>query len=222
MIMQICRKCGVSVSGNKSCCPLCQGKLIGEPCEEAYPVIPVPKYSRNFIFRLITFAAVTVSVIVYALNTLIDPEIKWSIIVILGVFCAWVTSTVAVWYRKRVLKIILWELILVAAMCFAWDINTAGELSWSVDYVLPCICGAALISTFVISLALKYPPQESLIYLFSESICGIVPFILVITDVVSVRLPSVICSAICAVFLAAMLLFTGRSTGSQVKRKFHL
>ena len=220
--MQFCRKCGVSVYGNKSCCPLCQGKLIGEPSEEAYPAIPMPRFSKNFIFRLITFAAVTVSVINYSLNMLINPGIKWSIIVILGVLCAWITSTVAIWYRKRVLKIILWELFLVAAMCFAWDINTAGVLSWSVNFVFPCICGAALIATFVISLALKYPPQESLIYLFIESVCGIVPFILVLTGIVTIKLPSVICSAVCAVFLAAMLLFSGRSTGSQMKRKFHV
>ena len=220
--MQICRKCGVSVSGYKSCCPLCQGKLIGEPEQDAYPVIPFPKYSRNFIFRLMTFAAVTVSVIVYAMNTLIMPGFRWSIIVIFGVLCAWTACSVAVWYRKRVIKNILFELLLIVPMCIAWDINTSGHLTWSVDFVFPCMCAIAVISTIIISFAMGYPAQKFIIYLFLEAVCGLIPFVLVMLKIVSIKLPSVICSMLCAVLIAAMLLFMGKSTGSEVKRKFHL
>ena len=220
--MQICRKCGVSVSGSKSCCPLCQGTLIGEPEQDSYPVIPLPKYSRNFIFRLMTFAAVTVSVIVYALNVVIIPEFRWSIIVIFGVLCAWSACSVAVWYRKRVIKNILLELLMIVPMCFAWDINTSGDLTWSVDFVFPCMCVIAVISTIIISFAMNYPPQQFIIYLFFEAVCGIIPFFLVLWGIVSIKLPSVICSMLCAVLIAAMLLFMGRSTSSEVKRKFHL
>ncbi len=220
--MQICRKCGVSVSGSKSCCPLCQGKLIGVAEQDAYPDIPLPKYSRHFLFRTMTFAAITISVIVYALNMLIDPSFMWSRIVMLGVLCGWIAGTVAVWYRKRIIKNIMWELILIVPMCIAWDLNTSDRLSWSVDFVFPCMVAAAVLSTFLISFIMKYPPQEFIIYIFLESVCGLIPFVLVLNDIVTIKLPSVLCSTLCAVFIAAMLLFMGRSTGSEVKRKFHL
>ncbi len=41
--MLYCKKCNVSINGNKKCCPLCQGKLLGEPSVEAYPKVQLPR-----------------------------------------------------------------------------------------------------------------------------------------------------------------------------------
>lgn len=221
--MQFCRKCGVSVNGSKKCCPLCQRKLIGtpEPETERYPLIAAPRFTRYFIFKIITFAAVTVSVISYAVNLLVVPDHKWSIIVCLASLCLWAASSVAIWYRRKIIKNLMWELLLITPMCIAWDFNT-GWYKWSINFVLPCMCAAAVAASMIIVAVMKYPPQEYVIYLFIQVVWGIIPFILVITGFATIALPSVICSAICVLSLVSMLLFIGKNTGNEVKRKFHI
>ena len=221
--MQFCQKCGVSVNGSKKCCPLCQHRLSGEPepQNERYPVIPPPKYSRNLVFRIMTFAVIAICVISYVINELVNPDVKWCAVVCLAALCAWAAGTVAIWYRKRILKNIIWELLLITPICIAWDVNT-GWHRWSVNFVLPILCGSAVIAAIIISLVMKYKPQEYLIYVFLEAIYGIVPFILVTRRIVTVELPSLICSSLSVLSIFSMLLFMGRNTGTEVKKKFHL
>lgn len=221
--MQFCRKCGVSINGSKKCCPLCQRKLIGtpEPTAERYPRIPAPRFTRYFVFKIITFAAVTISVISYAINLVVTPDFKWSIIIGLASLCLWAASSVAIWYRRKIIKNIMWELILITPMCIAWDFNT-GWHKWSLNFVFPCLCAAAITASMIIVAVMKYRPQEYVIYLFVEVVCGIIPFILVLTNITTIALPSVICSAISILSLVSMFLFIGKNTGNEVKRKFHI
>lgn len=221
--MQFCKKCGVSVNGDKKCCPLCQGRLSGEaePEKERYPQIPMPKYSRNFIMKFVTFAAIFISVVSYAVNLVVTPDFKWSVIAALAALCAWAATVVGIAYHRRIIKSIMWELLLITPITVLWDINT-GWHKWSVDFVLPCLCGAAIIATAVITAVMKYPPREYMLYLCAEAVYGIVPFVLYMLGVTTVALPSVICSALSVLSISAVILFMGKNAGSEVKRKFHL
>ena len=53
--MQHCSKCNIDIRGNKSCCPLCQGNLIGEPEDPAFPVLPERRLSRGMFLRICVF-----------------------------------------------------------------------------------------------------------------------------------------------------------------------
>ncbi len=41
--MQYCPKCKINIRGHKTCCPLCQGQLQGEPEKNPFPVLAKPK-----------------------------------------------------------------------------------------------------------------------------------------------------------------------------------
>lgn len=45
--MQYCKKCRISIRGNKSCCPLCQGELTGGPTEDAFPCLEQRKDQQS-------------------------------------------------------------------------------------------------------------------------------------------------------------------------------
>lgn len=221
--MQYCKKCKVNVSGNKKCCPLCQGRLSGdaEKGNEKYPNIPLPKVSKYGILRLVTFIAVVVGVISYAVNLLTTPDFMWSVIVILACLCAWSASAIGITYHRRIIKTIMWELILVSFLCVIWDYST-GWFRWSVNFAVPCLCSAAIVATCIITIVMKYPPREYAAYLFAEAIVGIVPFVLLMTGIADVKLPSVICFAVAVLSVASMIFFLGKGAGREVGKKFHM
>ena len=58
--MKYCEQCKVSVTGQRSRCPLCQSVLRdeGEPYEEVFPVIPTVYNRFQFFFKLLIFASI--------------------------------------------------------------------------------------------------------------------------------------------------------------------
>ena len=60
--MQYCPKCRINIRGNKSCCPLCQGELAGEPAEDVFPVLVPRKISQASLLKIATFCFAAVEI----------------------------------------------------------------------------------------------------------------------------------------------------------------
>ena len=193
--MQQCRKCRVNVDGDKGRCPLCQGELTGERERDMFPRIAEPRF--------------------------LSGRLSWSVICIAGVICAWLTTSVGIAYRKRILKNITWELFLITALSVLWDRFT-GWRGWSLDFVLPCACVCATVSIFIIAKVLKMKSGEYILYLIIGGFYGLLPLICLFAGLVKINYPSVICAVISVIFMAALFLFRGRSTTAEIERRFHL
>lgn len=219
--MQYCAKCKVSIVGNKICCPLCHGELDGAPTEEAYPYIKSRKDRSKLLIRLLTFLAITIVSICFAVNYMISPHIFWSIFVAGGVFCGWVTAIIGISYRKKLLNNIAWQLFIITAMSVIWD-HFTGWHGWSIDFVLPICCMTSILCMFIIAKAKKIPANEMIFYLILDAIYGIIPIIFILTKTVKVIYPSAICVACSVISITAILLFYAKSTKDVLSRKMHL
>lgn len=220
--MQYCRHCKVSVEGQKSRCPLCQGELTGEAETEMYPAFPPPRFGSTFLVKLISFIAISAAVICVVTDFLIsDGRLSWSLISSGGILCAWLTTAVAVTYRKRVLKNITFQLFLITALSVIWDRFT-GWLGWSLDFVLPCACVCAMGSVMLLAKLLKMKSGEYLLYVIIGCVYGLLPLVCIAAGLVTVRFPSVICAGISVILIAALLLFRGKSTKAEMERRLHL
>ncbi len=219
--MQQCRKCRVNVEGDKSRCPLCQGELTGECGREMFPKITEPRFGSGFILKLIAFIAISAIAICAATDYMLSGGLTWSGISIGGILCAWLTTSVGVTYRKRILKNITWELFLITALSVLWDRFT-GWRGWSLDFVLPCACVCSTVSVFIIAKVLKMKSGEYILYLIIGGIYGLLPFICLMAGLVRIKYPSVICSVISVIFMTALFLFRGKSTTAEIERRFHL
>lgn len=220
--MQYCRNCKVNVEGKKSRCPLCQGELTGEAETEMYPAFAPPRFGSTFLVKLISFIAISAGVICLVTDFLLtDGRLSWSLISAAGILCAWLTTTVAVTYRKRVLKNITWQLFLITALSVIWDRFT-GWHGWSLDFVLPCACVCAMGSIILLAKLLKMKSGEYLLYVIIGCIYGLLPFGCIAAGLVTVKYPSVICAGISVILIAALLLFRGKSTKAEMERRFHL
>lgn len=221
--MQYCEKCRVSVLGAKQVCPLCQGELTGEPQPqlEPYPPIPTLSYSIGFLLRLISFTAIVSIIVSFTVNLLFPSRVMWCWFVAGGVVCAWITTSVGIIKRKNVLKNISWQLFLLSALAVGWDLATTWR-GWSLDYVIPSACMAAMASILIFSKAAKLPAEEYLTYLITDAVYGIVPAVFLLTGLVRVVYPSAICVACSLIYIAAMILFDGKRLKAELQKKFHL
>lgn len=218
--MQHCPSCNIHIAGNKSGCPLCGGKLHGDPTPAPFPYIAPPKYSMTFLVKLVSVIAIAAIVVCVTINMMIPTKVAWCFFAVAGILCAWITSAVGIYTRSNILKNITFQLFLVTLFAVAWDYAT-GWRNWSIDYVLPCMCMAVMACMFVLSITFKMKPEDYLIYWGLNALYGIVPVIFLLTGQLRSIYPSAICFALSCIMSAFILIFQGKSLRDLIVRKFH-
>ena len=221
--MQHCGKCKMNINGDKQYCPLCQGMLEGEGDHKA-EIFPKarPKLPPDFLFlRIMTFGAIVLAVFSVALNAMLPIEVNFWLPAVGGIVCAWISLAIAVTKKYNIIKNIIWQLFILTLLSVIWDLFT-GWNGWSLDYVIPCACMVAMLSMAILARVKKMPAHEFIIYLVVDGIYGIVPLIFLLTGILNVRIPSVICVACSLISISALLLFKGRTIKSEVEKKLHL
>jgi hypothetical protein len=102
-----------------------------------------------------------------------------------------------------------------------WDWSI-GWLGWSIDFVIPGICVVAMVVMAIAAKILKIGVRDLLVYLFIDIIFGFIPIIFILTGVLNVGFPSVICVATSAISLSALILFYGDNMREELKKKMHI
>ena len=69
---------------------------------------------------------------------------------------------------------------------------------------------------------LKIGVRDLIVYLFIDIIFGFIPIIFILTGILSVAFPSVICVATSAISLSALILFQGDNMKAELRKKMHI
>lgn len=227
--MRHCDRCGVDVAGERTHCPLCQNELSPENREvpgaeespEVFPRVPTVYGQFHFLFRILIFASVAVGVAAVAVNLLLPQSGAWSAFVVGGLACLWLSLALAVRKRKNIPKSMLYQVAFLSVVCVLWDVGV-GWHGWSIDFVVPILCMAAMAAMGVLSKVLRWEVDDLLIYICIDAVFGIVPIIFYFAGWVGVPYPSVICVAASVISLAALAVFRSGSIWAELKRRLHL
>lgn len=223
--MQYCDNCRVHIAGSRKRCPLCQAALsgTGEPENEVFPVLPNRYSQSGLLLRAMVFLSVTAAVVCFAINAIFPVERVWSLFVAAGIAFMWLGLATALRKRHNIPKTILWEVVLLSIFSVFWDMLAGKQWSgWSVDYVIPSLCVFALLSMIVIAKILHLQMEDYLSYFMIGILFGILPIVFLLTGILNVRYPSILCVAASAVFLAALLSFRGKNMRAELNKKLHL
>lgn len=229
MNMKFCEKCGVHVTDDSIHCPLCQ-RILSDNSENeesretgnaVFPIIPTFYSKYGLFIKLIILTSITGCVISVIIDLLIPSRIHWSIFVIVGVLCVWLSLGIA--YRKmhNIPKVILHQVLAAAAVVLIWDL-AAGWHNWSVDYVIPFLFVAANISLITAAVLLKLDISDFIFYCFINMLFGIVPIIFICTGILNVLYPSLISVGLNIIALSGLFLFQGRRIRGEILSRFHL
>ncbi|MEG0793919.1 MAG: DUF6320 domain-containing protein, partial [Lachnospiraceae bacterium] len=167
------------------------------------------------------FSCILVAVIAVMLNVLVTPQNYWSVFAIGGAFSMWLAVTTAYRKRKNLLKNAIWQMILISLGCIIWDLVT-GWHGWSVDIMIPSCTLLTLVFMLCFVKMQKLLYQEYLIYYIMAAVYGmVVPLILLLTGVVTIRVVSVCCVGICFLFLASLVIFKKQILVAELQKKLH-
>lgn len=219
--MKTCKKCGVKVRGAESVCPLCQHRLEGESDEEVYPQIPTVYRQHEFFFKCLILLSVATGVICTAINILLPAGGYWFVFVVFGILCFWVSLAYAVRKKDNIPKNITVQVFLVSVLSVVWDLMT-GWHGWSLDFVIPMACGAAMLSLFIVAKVMRLPPEDYILYFIVDILYGVVPLIFYLTGLVHIAVPSVICISLSVLSLSALIVFEGKEMLRELTRRFHV
>jgi hypothetical protein len=221
--VQYCENCKITVKGNNRVCPLCGGILQGQGNEEeeVFPFIPTIYQEFNIFIRIIVMISLSTVVISFAINAIFTKDSRWSFFVAAGILCMWISLFFILRKRNNIPKTIVWQVGLLGVLSVIWDYST-GWREWSIDYVIPTICVGAMIVMAVAAKILKIGVRDLIIYLLVDGIFGFVPIIFLLFGWVNVRYPSVICVAVSAINLLALIVFEGDNMKAELNKRMHI
>lgn len=221
--MKYCEKCKVNVEGNRKYCPLCQSQLTELTPEnrEAFPKIPTVYRQYHLFFRLLIFLSVAAVVICSVLNALFPAPGPWALFVAGGVACLWVSLAILVKKRRNIPKNIIYQTVAISILAVVWDL-CMGWRGWSVDYVIPIVCGTAMIVLVIITRTMRRYVEDRVVYILLDGWFSLVPLVFLLTGKLSTQLPSLICIGIGVLSIAAILVFDWEAVRAEVRRRMHL
>ncbi len=220
--MLYCRHCKVNIAGRRIHCPLCGGDLTGEAdISDVYPDIPNKLSYSKRAMQIISASALVASVICVAVNLLIPTKIFWALFAVFGLFCGWLWAMIGIAKKSVVINNIVWQLVLISLCALLWDCFT-GWRGWSVDFVLPCVCFGAMLAIIVLSRVMHIPGKGYTFNLIVCAVIGLIPLILLLTGVLHIIIPSIICTASSLIVIILLFIFRWRTTCREIQKKLHL
>ncbi len=221
--MHICDNCKVSLKGNFEVCPLC-GSIVHtneEEMEEVFPNLPTIFQEFNIFIRLMILLSIVAIVASFAVNMIFTRESRWSLIVVGGISCLWLSMFVIIRKKSNIPKTILWQVVLIGILSVLWD-RSMGWLGWSIDFVIPGICVGAMIVMAISAKLLKISARDLSVYFLIDAIFGFVPIIFIIFGGLNILFPSVICVAASIISISTLILFQGDNMIAELKKKMHI
>ncbi len=218
--MKYCRHCKVSVTGQMTRCPLCQNTLRGESSLSAFPVVE-QQVSRKLFLRLMLFFSILVMAVCVIINLMLPHTGAWSLFVIAGVVCMWISLGIALLKRRSILKNIVWQTFIISALAMLWDYFT-GWYGWSVNFVVPIVLFITMLLTPLLAHILKVSASAYVLYFCIVCLFGLVPVVFLLLDLVTIPLPSLICVGVGVVSFIALMIFSGRAMREELHRRLHL
>ncbi|WP_026508965.1 DUF6320 domain-containing protein [Butyrivibrio sp. MC2013] len=210
--MQYCPKCKIHVRGYKTACPLCQGKLGGDPELPVYPVL-AGRVSEFSIVKLVTFACAALAIIMFIIRYFAIHDLgvsaDWTGIVIFAAFLVWLDTALAFTLRGNVLKMVTFEAYAIMVVLIGVDRYT-GFFGWSFAVPLPLIFLFLLIFTTVYGLVTGSHFEDMVYYLLMDFIACQLQWIPMLKNMNPMELPAVISIAIYLILLVAVLIFRFR------------
>jgi len=192
----------------------------GNNNEEVFPVIP-ETYQNNVIFRMLIFLSISIIVMSFAVSSMFPTEVNWSMLVISGILCMWISLGVVIKKRNNIPKSIVRQVAIISILAVVWDWRT-GWKGWSIDFVIPIACVVAMIVMYVTAKIMHLSVRYFLIYMLMDGIFGIIPFAFLLLDILKYRYPSIVCTTVSIISLAAIIIFEGENIKEELNKRMHL
>lgn len=179
------------------------------------------KKENQRVVQTFSFLCLAVAVICGMINFMTAGTLDWFWFASAGCACAWLVVMVAYFKRRNILKNEMWQLLIISVIAILWD-RFIGWRGWSVEFVLPFGALAVQFSIPVIAKVNRLEREEYLFYLVQAGVVGLIPMILIWVGIVKFVYPSVVCTGISFLTLAALFIFCQKDTLREFHKKLRM
>lgn len=218
--MKKCMNCNINVGGDAEQCPLCQNGLIGEATENVWPHMGKLRI-RSLFYKIQLFLVLGSSAVVLALDFLLSVnEVKhWSLI-----YALWGVSI------ELLIRHFLKKSIVPAAIITETSIHITvllGITGWYLDfispvlmYVVPGVITGLLVINLILALIDKR--GNAMVYLLSNIVIGIVPYIVLM--IIGIEIPVIwtVCLMVSVVTFIGISIFKGRTMINEIQKRMSI
>lgn len=220
--MSKCTKCNVQINTSIKYCPLCQNKLSKISKEEdIFPKIEHDYQKHQLVLNILFLCSIFSICLSTFLNYSLNNKITWAWFVSLAIICFWLTLVTALKRRKYFLKMMFAEIFLIVIISIIWDYFT-GWYMWSLNYCLPFLCAIYTITMLIMRIFIKHNIRDNIYNISINATMGLVPGILLIFNVVSVKWPAYISVVLSLLIICFLLVFNRHQLKTELARRFHI
>lgn len=225
--MRYCKACQIQIADPVHRCPLCEGILEAHQIErevgigDRYPDLEMQKGIYQLIKRIYLFVSILLVGASVIVDLSIDDGIVWSIISLGAVMYSWTVVYHAIKSNTSVAAKILVQAIAGSFFIYLID-RVVGYMGWSVNFVIPQIFILANVTIVILMLVNRMAFKEYVFYQLATTCIGLIPIVLIITDVVVHPLLSYICIGISSVILLGTIIFGDKTVKDELIRRFHI
>ena len=195
--------------------------IISEKVKPEFPKTGKPSEQEMKVYKIYSFLCIAIVAAMLVTDLNFHPRIRWTLFTAGGVVTIWIASSIGFFKRYNLLKNEMWQLLLVTVLAVLWDHFTSWR-GWSVDFVLPFGALAVQCSMVVIAKVNRLEREEYLFYLVQSAGAGCIPLLLLWLNLVHYTQPSVVCSGISILMLAALFIFRKKDTLREFRKKLRM
>lgn len=216
--MQHCGKCNVNIRGNKTQCPLCHGKLTGEPENPAFKPMPVRNITGSMFIKICTFIFVCINVIMMGIELIGGFKLYWPWAVMVFSIFAIIDIHVGFYLRGNLLNMITVQTWILMIFIYAIDVFYNRRAGFSITWVIPFMFISLLIVTLSIGLINGLHTVDYVIYLLADTLLSYLQIIFIFNGKNTRPVPAVISIMMLTIYIAYVLIFRWRDISSATSK----
>ena len=220
--MQSCRKCRITIRGDKERCPLCGGPVTGESETGVFPVLPRPPVSRLSFMRVSLFVFLTFEVFLIVLAGSLTEPPAWIPFAMAAAGIGIIDIALLVYYRNNVMQLVVLEIYIGLVVALLTDLYI-GKPYWSVTWVAPAVFIGMTITIAAVGKGCHMRVEEYILYLLFDVIVSTgLQTALILTGVNTFRVPALISMAFVIVFFLWVVIFNHQVFGRESRKLFNV
>lgn len=224
--MKHCELCKIDIAQDCTVCPICGSELTGvsESGMNDYPNITKTQRIREpfpLLARIFLFISIIVSAISAFLNFFLAPNFPWAIITIGAVILLWAAIGLPLLCRTNVNTMLLIQLSTAVVYLLLVD-RLTGSYGWALSYAVPGLYIGMLIAAVTLTLVFHEHWRDYLLPLIGIDLVGLVPLLALVLHQVQVKWLCLSAVTFMLALFIGLIIFAGRRSVSELRRKLHL
>ena|SRR5690606_22624424 len=223
--MKRCTKCNLEVNSIRKTCPLCLSVLESDAndYEKKYPTPKFLPKRKSLLLRILAFLSIISIFISVFINVMTyeEGETIWSVIVIFNIAYFWLLIKSTFKREGNIPIRLVIQNIAIALLLYGIDFFT-GNTGWAINYVVPFITMASLLSILSLSIGSKYRYINHFPHIITAIFIGFIPILLYLFSWVDVLWPSLAAALLSFITILGMIIIGDSDTREEIKKRFHI